>query len=1560
MARRVNTRFVIMMAATLGVLGSTVGGWMLYNKLRHRNPEYLKAQGELHEKDGLAKLEANQTQDGIEALKLAVINYSAAANRMSVSHVSGADAVYAHGAELCELISKKAINQDDVVRYYQASTQLLGAALSENPRNKAVNEKMLDDQYELAKRRQYLEYYKAVEELASKLIKTQDAAKPRLYRAQARLVVLSGTAISNGTLSSTAKSQREDIQADLDKAKAFDPQSGFAVALSAELAWETAQEEAVATQKLSRNPVLDYLAKGSPDDPEAKDPKEKAAQRKANMEAYFAKLLEPLREHLKTHGADVQASMAFSNMLVTEFVVLEQDRKSGSTGQANASDSVENEAKVKEATTVLEKAFEANPTNVEVANRLCIMYRVAGHQEQAEALCKKIIAQSPETPQGYYRLARHYQAGNDLLKMIAAFKDVVGHPAIGSGLDAILNAEYQRDAVESVAWYDLELADQGTSEEKASRLKEAAEYTDKLRTSHAPQGEIDLLDGRAQLINRDFAAAVRTLRRAESGLSGRRDLTAWLWRMEMTLAEANRLQNQGGLALECLDKALQIKGDELQSALRKGDFVLPNELANLINRDNLRLVLQKAQVLVQLTRYDEARLLLERYLGAQNGDSYENEKQLPLAFVEAARSMIQQVQYARDPRKIPDVRNSADVIFRALVELSNSDYEAALKDAMIVVDKPDANMAPSQITKAYEIALECNSQLKRTDDAKKLAAAALVKFPKNTRFEAFKAQLDNGGDMSKPEVQQAVIDAISDDFDRALAYSAFYARQGKWDEDIAVLQKAMTPYANSVAGRDKLNELQERCFVTALTAASRAEGAKRDEYYKTAQALATAAEMLNYDGTDGKLYRGRLEMQRTEGENGLQYMQQAVTQRPEYSIARMALGRAYYSLAEQALEQVAANPAKLAKAENNRNSALDEFRQVIRQTPNNVEARQYAIEILASKSGRDVEYPPRTGGQRSAIMQLGRKIDASALKEAQELLAGGLQFAPFDTRLLRASERLQTNLETAIKSREDILKRDPGDRDNLQRLATLYQQRSKQAAQVGTTRARDEDINSAIKLVEGDLKQHPDTRYDAAKLAELLVQYDNRDPAVTKALKLFDPFLADKDPLVRYLVLIEKADFFRSLSLSDATINALMKNNLLSHKDISEEAEALLTEAIKIEPADEDNAERRLADMYFDLGKMADAEKLYLQILTTNKSKADMDSVQRRLVEAQLRQEKFQDAMPRLEALLKDHPKDVQARILKGYAEMVQGQLEKAKTDLDEALKTDEGNTKALYNRALVLRRMGKRDEAIQDLVQAVKRDDDPVMPRLVLADMYVASQQIEAASIEFKEVLKRHPEIAEARLAYTDFLKDMVELQVELPSDSDSDVAMAIRKLDPLNRLVEQVVEEFNRLGDGPNKPLHWVYLYAYCLSTAGRDKDAQNIYEDVFRSAFFTDPTGELEEARPALSRFGPGGPEIAGVYLGSLLNAKEYAKVVDMSAIAINGRKTEIGVNPAYAVLYFRRAAANHALNKPEEAADIDDAFACGSAADTPQKKMAAFLSVLNQALAPPAATDTRWCT
>ena len=149
MARRVNTKFVVILSSALaGAVGVYLAVWA-YNRIQQGNPDVVRGRAEAAEKR--AAQETDNTAQRLVDLKLAVENYVRAASLLSVKHRPGADELFKQAADLCMRISKEGQTQEDVVRYYQNALADYKRAQLENPLNQVVNELLLEEDYQAAR-----------------------------------------------------------------------------------------------------------------------------------------------------------------------------------------------------------------------------------------------------------------------------------------------------------------------------------------------------------------------------------------------------------------------------------------------------------------------------------------------------------------------------------------------------------------------------------------------------------------------------------------------------------------------------------------------------------------------------------------------------------------------------------------------------------------------------------------------------------------------------------------------------------------------------------------------------------------------------------------------------------------------------------------------------------------------------------------------------------------------------------------------------------------------------------------------------------------------------------------------------------------------------------------------------------------------------------------------------------------------------------------------------------------------------------------------------------------
>ncbi|HEY4330814.1 MAG TPA: tetratricopeptide repeat protein [Phycisphaerae bacterium] len=1504
MARRVNTKFVVIMAASLAGAVAVGGGVMLYSRWHGKDPAVVKVNAEAQEKDGLEKMAAGKTPEGIKSLKMAVDNFAWAGSLTAKNHLTGADLLFAHAAELCEKISKTALSQEDAIRYYQLTGIYYDQALNENPYNKQVNETLLDQRYQDVQYFPSTEGWQRLEVVAGKLIDNQDGLKPRLARAEARIRRLQ----TGGAEATTA-----DIKAihdDLDKAQAFDPKSGKEVALRGEEIWVEAMQ---AVRRRSFVKIDDLLND------------EIYTKAVADVNALF-------QGYLDNSGMDADVSHTFARILLNQYQLQKQMQVTAVKRAATQAGSVTQtapaasdfDALLDRAITILEGAYKAHPDVTSLADLLGQLYLGSSHPEKAEALVRAMIAKAPDDIEGRYRLAIFFRNINDFPKAIDAYKDVLKHPAIGSGRDAIRNSSLTQQSTIDIAWLNLNMADfdSATPEQKAAYLKEAAEYTDKLRTSHAPPGIVNLLDGRGQLANHDTLQAIKTLRDAETTLNGDHNLVEWYRQTELQLAEANDTLNQPGAALDYVNKALAVS---------------PNEPG---------VIIQKAQLYTELRRYGEAVLLVMSVLGerrnGRNGQ-YANEQLLPAPLVYRAKRVMAQAEsgQGKPQEALQALTDAGAILMRSLAELNlggDENINAAIADAQSIYE--DQNSSEADAIVAYQVAVGGLAQSKRTDQAKALLAQAMAKYPKNSALERIKLRLDLPPDADAAAVTNAIINGISDDYLKLSAIARLYDDQQKYDEEIKSLQDAEAKVGASAKAEDKnkLNSLQDRIFNAALNAAAKAtDPAKRNGYFETAEAYVIKAERLNIDGTEGKLYRGRLELARSDGAKGIDILANAVSQHPDYALGHLILGQSYYYLGIKN-----AKAKNTAAATGNFNSALDEFRQVIRLTQNNVPAIEFAVRLLLQKG------------------------DSTSLKEAQSILAMGLAIAPFDPTFISASELLTGDVDDAIAKRIALLKADPENRENATRLAILYVRKKESLTDPAQKQAA---INAAISIMDADHKSHPDDLQSTRLLIQLYVENDKSGAGVKKALDVLQPYLANDNQDVRFNALIVKAEFLRTANVSEDGKLALAADGTIKKPTLNEEAAGILAEAAKIEPEGSDMAERHLADMYFDLGMihlnepenpyMDAAEKAYLAVVEKNKSPEGLDSVNRRLIEVRLRLatvlmsrpeldeekakanqalagQKMALANSSIDEMLKRDPRDTQVLMLRASiniqvkaAAVIGTQKEpfiKAGIDdLNAVLKTDPGNSTALYFRAVALIQLGERlDLALQDLNDAAKHDKDNIRTHLTLAEVYTRMQRYEDASLEYKTLVTANPDNFPIRKEYTDFLYNLSVLQSTLPPQSDEVFAQSIRNLKPQDVLLEQIKDALVHF---PNMA-RWYYMYAQLLSLVGNEPEALKWYKSL-RDAAPTDMGAN-------------------DAYVESLRKNKNYAEAIAEATRLIDPNKEILAKNPRYVTFYLNRAASYQQTGKSQEAiADIDQALDVAVAGVVQQHDYPPFIAVLTEA-------------
>ena len=138
---------------------------------------------------------------------------------------------------------------------------------------------------------------------------------------------------------------------------------------------------------------------------------------------------------------------------------------------------------------------------------------------------------------------------------------------------------------------------------------------------------------------------------------------------------------------------------------------------------------------------------------------------------------------------------------------------------------------------------------------------------------------------------------------------------------------------------------------------------------------------------------------------------------------------------------------------------------------------------------------------------------------------------------------------------------------------------------------------------------------------------------------------------------------------------------------------------------------------------------------------------QKRIIEVLMRQGKRAEAADMNAAILKDRPKDPDARGLAGSLLLDKGDVVRAIAELQGVVNTAPDNFVARFHlgRAHMIR--GEWEQARQQFVEAVKLRPDYLLARLALAQLQVTRGEFEAAQKSVAEIIKIDPQNLNARL---------------------------------------------------------------------------------------------------------------------------------------------------------------------------------------------------------------------
>ncbi len=380
------------------------------------------------------------------------------------------------------------------------------------------------------------------------------------------------------------------------------------------------------------------------------------------------------------------------------------------------------------------------------------------------------------------------------------------HPKPGGGITSYLNDSWEADAKFRISSLYLDMADAdgtGTAAGK-SDLAMATDYVDKFRAAKSDVGRQSILDGRLQLAHDNLPQAINYLKCAEANLGGAAPAAgkqqSWM-QDKMLLVKAYESQKEWGVALQLLEQVLTNSPGYGQAILL---------CAELLNR---------------VAQYEQA---LEAIAPVLAG------KPSPQVQAMALRIKSQSLYGLGNREEADKIMASLDstdaVLSLARSHIIQGEQEQALEELNRVFEKDPGNST------ALSLAVLANMQLDRKPAAQKILDQALAKYPDNAGFQMMRATLNKGtGDPM--QVQTQIINSITDDYSRELAFAELYRRSGDQEKELSSLQAAEAAVeAGSDRSQQKLTDVVDRVFERVLALGGQAKGqTEKDKYWTLAR-----------------------------------------------------------------------------------------------------------------------------------------------------------------------------------------------------------------------------------------------------------------------------------------------------------------------------------------------------------------------------------------------------------------------------------------------------------------------------------------------------------------------------------------------------------------------------------------------------------------------------------------------------------------------------------------------------------------------------------------------------
>lgn len=430
-----------------------------------------------------------------------------------------------------------------------------------------------------------------------------------------------------------------------------------------------------------------------------------------------------------------------------------------------------------------------------------------------------------------------------------------------------------------------------------------------------------------------------------------------------------------------------------------------------------------------------------------------------------------------------------------------------------------------------------------------------------------------------------------------------------------------------------------------------------------AQKWADAAVANNTDGLNGKEFQARMAAARGDLPGALRLLEQANKDQPDSPKIQLMLANAY-------------------RASNITDKAESLYKALYDSNPGNLEALKGLILVSQSPDKRDQYIQYVQAGVRRAPTD------------------------PFFTERNQEIKEATLNPQESIPVRERMLARDPNDLNSIYRLAALYEYTHQPAK-------AEEMCLRALQVAE-----------DKVGAARNLGQFYLRNKRFGDVRKMMDQLLQQKvDPVA---------------------IHGLYGEFLMTQD--MEQARNELQKAIDVNPQD---SRGYLFMARFDENRQqwADAVANMLKVLDLDKTPNGQAMGEKVLVKDQIYAGQLENAAARINTILTRHPGDIDTLYFKALWAMMKDppSPDVAEEALTTAVNLNKEDRAALLNRANFYVGQGELDKARTDLEAAQKLAPSELEISLALAKVMVLQYEVDKAIQQLKEILHSNPEYGPA-----------------------------------------------------------------------------------------------------------------------------------------------------------------------------------------------------------------------